>query len=134
MPSLLITTRYFHGSRRCTWSDCRPGSRQRMMSCTPPERYSAICIPTPVDPLRVFFPNQPLEQTHIYDPRRKVWRGLLFGLRKAKSARREDRLLITFKDDMQHSEVSAALSHLPQTVKHQLKGKTVIIESPAEFE
>ena len=63
-----------------------------------------------------------------------MWRDLLFGLFKAESARRDDRLLITFKDDMQHTEVRAALGHLQQTVKHQLKGKTVVIESPAQFE
>ena len=83
-------------------------------------------------PLPAFFPQQPLEQT--YDPGRKVWRDLLFGLHKAQSARRDDRLLITFNEDMQHPEVRAAVAHLPQTVKHQLKGRTVIIESPVEFE
>ena len=55
-------------------------------------------------------------------------------MHKAQSARRDDRLLITFNEDMQHPEVRAAVAHLPQTVKHQLKGRTVIIESPVEFE
>lgn len=83
-------------------------------------------------PLPAFFPERPLE--HTYDPGRRVWQDLLHGLRKAESLRQNNRLLITFKDEMQHSEIGGALGHLPQTVKHQLKGKTVVIESPAEFE
>jgi hypothetical protein len=83
-------------------------------------------------PVPAFFPDQPLE--HTYDPGRKVWNDLLYGLRKAERVRQNNRLLITFKDEMQHAEIRGALGHLPQTVKHQLKGKTVVVESPAEFE
>ena len=79
-----------------------------------------------------FFSDRPLEQT--YDPGRKVWHDLLYGLRKAEAQRQKLRLLITFKDEMQHGEIRGALGHLPQTIKHQLKGKTVVIESPAEFD
>ncbi len=35
---------------------------------------------------------------------------------------------------MQLGEIRAALSQLPQTVKYRQQGKTVIIESPGEFE
>jgi hypothetical protein len=80
----------------------------------------------------VIFPDRPLE--HTYDPGRRVWQDLLYGLHNADALQQNNRLLITFKDEMQHAEIRGALGHLPQTVKHQLKGKTVVIESPAEFQ
>lgn len=83
-------------------------------------------------PVPEFFAERPLEQ--VYDPGRKVWRDLLFGLRKASIERRDGRLLVGFKDEMQYNEVRAAVGHLPQTVKYQIKGKTIVIESPGEFE
>ena len=33
-----------------------------------------------------------------------------------------------------YPEVRAYVGHLPQTVKHKIKGKTIVIESPHEFE
>jgi hypothetical protein len=30
-------------------------------------------------------------------------------------------------------EIRAATGHLPQMIKHQLRGKTVIVETPDEF-
>jgi hypothetical protein len=83
-------------------------------------------------PLPVFFPEQPIE--HTYDPGRKQWRDLISGLHKATVSRQKDRVLITFTDDMQHTEVRAALGHLPQTIKHHQKGKTVVVESPVTFD
>lgn len=55
-------------------------------------------------------------------------------MRKASVARDGGRRLIAFKDDMQRHEVLAYAGHLPQTVKHTIKGKTIVIESPREFE
>lgn len=82
-------------------------------------------------PLPDFFPERPIEE--MYDPGRRSWRDLLYGLRKASVDRRDHRLIVSFTDDMQYSEVRAAVGHLPQNVKHEVKGKTIIIESPAEF-
>lgn len=83
-------------------------------------------------PLPAFFPEEPVEQ--LYDPGRRAWQDLLHRLRKASVARSGDQLHVHFTDDMQHPEVRAYAGHLPQTVKHKSKGKTLIIESPREFE
>jgi len=83
-------------------------------------------------PLPSFFPEEPIE--HLYSPGRRAWQDLLYGLRKASATGDGERLLIAFKDDMQHPEVRAYAGHLPQTVKHKVKGKTIVIESPREFE
>jgi hypothetical protein len=79
-----------------------------------------------------FFPERPVEQ--LYDPGRRAWQDVLHRLRKASLARDRDQLRVDFKDDMQHPEVRAYAGHLPQTVKHKVKGKTIVIESPREFE
>ena len=83
-------------------------------------------------PLPSFFPEEPVE--HLYNPGRRAWQDLLYGLRKASTTSDGARLLIAFKDDMQHQEVRAYAGHLPQTVKHKVKGKTIVLESPREFE
>ena len=83
-------------------------------------------------PLPSFFPEDPIER--LYDPGRRAWQDLLNGLRKATATRDGARLLIAFTDDMQPLEVRAYAGHLPQTVKHNMKGKTIVIESPHEFE
>lgn len=59
---------------------------------------------------------------------------MLYRLRKASLTHDGDQLHVDFKDDMQHVEVRAYAGHLPQTVKHKVKGKTIVIESPYEFE
>jgi hypothetical protein len=46
-----------------------------------------------------YFPQQPIERT--YDPGRKHWLDLVYGLRKATVERRGERILVTFGDDMQ---------------------------------
>ena len=78
-----------------------------------------------------FFPEQPVEQ--LYNPGRRAWEDVLYGLRKASVTEGGDRLLIAFKDDMQRQEVLSYAGNLPQTVKHVIKGKTIVIESPREF-
>jgi hypothetical protein len=82
-------------------------------------------------PTPEYFLQAPIEQT--YDPGRKYWRDLIYGLRKAMIDRRGERVLVTFRDDMQVHEIRSATGHLPQTVKHQVRGKTVIVEAPDEF-
>ncbi len=44
-----------------------------------------------------------------------------------------DRLLIDFKGDIQYPEIRAYSGHLPQTVKHKVKGRTIVIEASREF-
>jgi len=83
-------------------------------------------------PLPVFFPNEPIEK--LYDPGRKDWQDLLYGLRKASVKDEVKRKLITFAKDMQHWEINDYQSYLPQTVKHQRRGNTIIIENPKEFD
>jgi len=82
--------------------------------------------------LPAFFPQQPIEC--LYDPGRRAWQDLLNGLRKASAVKEGTRRLIIFKDEMQRLEVLAYAGHLPQSVKHNVKGKTIVIESPHEFE
>ena len=83
-------------------------------------------------PLPSFFPEGPVEQ--LYNPGRRAWQDMLYRLRKASLTRDGDQLRVDFKDDMQHPEVRAYAGHLPQTVKHKVKGKTIVIESPREFD
>ncbi len=82
-------------------------------------------------PLPGFFSDQPLEDT--YDPGRKFWRDL-FALHKASMKRGDNRLEVMLTEDMQRQDVLEAAGHLPQTVKHLVKGRTIVIESPPEFE
>jgi hypothetical protein len=43
------------------------------------------------------------------------------------------RTLIHFSDDMQPYEIRAYEAYIPQTVKYQRKGSTLIIETPIDF-
>ena len=83
-------------------------------------------------PLPAFFPQQPIEC--LYDPGRRAWQDLLDGLRKASAVKDGARRLVEFKNDMQYPEIRAYAGYLPQTVKHKVKGKTIVIESPHEFD
>jgi hypothetical protein len=83
-------------------------------------------------PLPVFFPSKPIEQ--LYDPGRKDWQDLLYGLRKASVRDEGKRKLVTFAKDMQHWEINDYQSYLPQTVKHQRRGNTIIVENPKQFD
>jgi hypothetical protein len=83
-------------------------------------------------PLPAFFPNEPIEK--LYDPGRKDWQDLLYGLRKASVRDDGKRKLVTFAKDMQHWEINDYQSYLPQTVKHQRRGNTIIVENPKEFD
>lgn len=83
-------------------------------------------------PLPAFFPAQPIEE--MYDPGRRDWQDLLFRLRKATIEQQGDRKLATFSKDMQHWEINDYQGYLPQTVKYQRKGNTIIIENPKEFD
>ncbi len=83
-------------------------------------------------PLPPFFREEPIEQ--LYDPGRRAWQDVLDRLRKASTRRAGDQLYVAFEDDMQHHEVRAYASNLPQTVKHKVKGKTIVVESPREFQ
>ncbi len=79
-----------------------------------------------------FFSKEPIEKT--YDPGRKDWQDLLYGIRKATAENDGKRKLVTFAKDMQHWEINDYQSYLPQTVKHQRRGNTIIVENPKEFE
>ncbi len=83
-------------------------------------------------PLPAFFPVEPIEK--LYDPGRRDWQDLLFRLRKATIEQQGDRKLATFSKDMQHWEINDYQGYLPQTVKYQRKGNTIIIENPKEFD
>jgi hypothetical protein len=83
-------------------------------------------------PLPVCFPNEPVEK--LYDPGKKDWRDLLYGIKKATVTDERKRKLITFAKDMQHWEINDYQSYLPQTVKYQRRGNTIIIENPKEFD
>ena len=83
-------------------------------------------------PMPAFYPDQPIEKT--YDPGRKDWQDLLYGIRKATVEDDGKRKLVTFAKDMQHWEINDYQSYLPQTVKHQRRGNTIIVENPKEFD
>ena len=77
------------------------------------------------------FPREPIER--LYDPGRRTWNDLLYQLRKAKTVSERSRMLIEFSEDMQPREIGEYQAHLPQTVKSQRRGNTLIIETPNEF-
>ncbi|HEX77612.1 MAG TPA: hypothetical protein G4O03_04270 [Dehalococcoidia bacterium] len=79
-----------------------------------------------------FLPREPLER--IYDPGIRDWRDLLFGLGKATTEVDRGRMLIRFAPDIQHWEINDYQSYLPQTLKCQRRGNTLIIENPSDFE
>lgn len=83
-------------------------------------------------PLPEFFPSEPVER--LYDPGRRDWRDLLYGLHKAVVSDQGNRKLITFAEDMQHWEINDYQGYLPQTVKYQRRGSTIIVENPREFD
>ena len=82
-------------------------------------------------PLPEFFPREPIER--LYDPCRRTWNDLLYQLRKAKTVSERSRMLIEFSEDMQPREIGEYQAYLPQTVKSQRRGNTLIIETPNEF-
>jgi len=83
-------------------------------------------------PLPQYFPVEPIEKLH--DPGRRDWRDLLYGLHKATVEGQGNRKLVTFSKDMQHWEINDYQGYLPQTIKYQRKGNTIIIENPKEFD
>ncbi len=82
-------------------------------------------------PLPDYFPEEPIER--LCDPGRRHWKDLLENLKNAKIRTEKDRLLVEFSEDLQHYEIREYQGSLPQTVKHRLRGKTLVIESPTEF-
>jgi hypothetical protein len=79
-----------------------------------------------------FFPSEPIER--LYDPGLRDWRDLLYGLRKAAVEEQGNRKLVAFSKDMQHWEINDYRGYLPQTIKYQRKGNTIVIENPSEFD
>jgi len=79
-----------------------------------------------------FFAREPIER--LYDPGRRAWYDILHQLRgKAKTIPERGRILIEFSKDMQPREIGEYQAYLPQTVKSQRRGNTLIIETPNEF-
>lgn len=83
-------------------------------------------------PLPDFFPSVPIER--LYDPGRRDWRDLIYVLHKAVVEEQGNRKLVTFSKDMQHWEINDYQGYLPQTIKYQRKGNTIVIENPGEFD
>jgi len=79
-----------------------------------------------------YFPSEPVEK--LYDPGRRDWRDLLYGIRKVTVEEQGNRKLIAFSKDMQHWEVNDYQGYLPQTIKYQRRGSTIVIENPKEFD
>jgi hypothetical protein len=79
-----------------------------------------------------YFPTEPLEK--LYDPGQRRWRDLLYRMQMARVRREKDRTYIEFPDAMQYREIQSYASHLPQTIKNRLRGKTLIIDSPQAFD
>ncbi len=82
-------------------------------------------------PLPGWFPQKPIEE--IYDPGRQEWRDL-FRLKNMTVRKERDRIIVDFPDDMMQREIREYVSYLPQTMKADQKGKTLIIQPPGEFE
>lgn len=83
-------------------------------------------------PVPSFFPSRPIEQ--LFDPGRRAWQDLLLGIKKAKTRRDGARLYVEFLEDMQPREIQAYRSQLPQNIKTVLRGKTLVVENPDDFE
>ncbi|MDP2719745.1 MAG: phospholipase D family protein [Dehalococcoidia bacterium] len=79
-----------------------------------------------------FFSMEPIEKR--YDPGRRDWRDLLYVLNKADAKEEGTRKLVKFSGDMQHWEINDFQGYLPQTIKYQRKGNTIIIDNPKEFD
>ncbi|MBI4425202.1 MAG: phospholipase D family protein [Elusimicrobia bacterium] len=77
------------------------------------------------------FPAKPVES--LYDPGRKAWVELLGRLRKADVRWERDRAQVRFAEDMMHHEIKEYEGHLPPQIKHRRRGKTLIVETPAEM-
>ena len=77
-----------------------------------------------------YFPVRPLEQ--VYDPDLRIW-GDLMKRRKVTISRERESTVIQFSDDLESYEVREYQAALPQTVKCRRRGKTLIVENPAQF-
>jgi hypothetical protein len=78
------------------------------------------------------FPEEPIEQ--LYDMGREKWLDLLHGLKQAETRKDKGRTLVDFSSDMAIREVKEYQGLLPQSIKSRIQGKTLIIESPHEYE
>jgi hypothetical protein len=74
-----------------------------------------------------YYPQRPLED--LYDPDLRAWKDLL-RQRKVVMHLQKDETTLTFRDDLQHSEVQEYRACLPQTVKAKRIGKTLVVENP----
>jgi len=81
--------------------------------------------------LPAFFPGKPLEA--LFDPGRVKWRDLLERSQQATLREDGQRLIVEFKEDIQHFEITRYMTLLPQIVKHEHRGRQVIIDNPEEF-
>lgn len=79
-----------------------------------------------------YFPQRPIEE--LYDMGRQGWLDLLYASKKAHMRRVQGRFFIDFLEDMTISEVNEYRGLLPQVVKSKREGKTLLIESPKQFD
>jgi len=77
-----------------------------------------------------YFPHEPIE--HLYDPGRMKWNELLNWLHKARLKQERGRLRIDFDPDMEY-QIQEYVGYLPQIIKHERRGNTLVIETPDEF-
>ncbi|MHB1811685.1 MAG: phospholipase D family protein [Thermoplasmataceae archaeon] len=87
--------------------------------------YAGKDIPT-------YFPTIPFEEK--FDAGRYEWRRLLTYLGKAEKVTSESGIRINFKDEMENDEVMSYEGLLPEQIRKERKGKTIIIHSAAEFD
>jgi hypothetical protein len=77
-----------------------------------------------------YFPSKPLES--IYDINKREWE-LLRRLKKIEMRKRAGQLTIDFSQQLEVYEVERYVSLLPQSVKADRKGRTIVVDTPDEF-
>ena len=83
-------------------------------------------------PLPDYFPREAIEQ--LYDPGRRSWQDLIERIKKAHLKYEKDRVLVHFTNDMLPHEIKGYEGLLPQSIKFQRRGQTLVIENPEVFQ
>jgi hypothetical protein len=82
-------------------------------------------------PLPDYFSRESIEKK--FDPGRQSWKDLLGRMVKARLEWEKDRVSAHFAEDLQYHEIKEYENALPQLIKFRRRGKSLVIENPADF-